>query len=96
MQQTTPNISESFQQALNELYLWVKAGCPPHKDFDCCAGICSNLSFVSDYESTEINSMLFGENEYPFNTCWQEYKSENNKFTNPKRLVWLKEHQTVE
>lgn len=95
MQQTTPHIPEDLQQAINELYLWVKEGCPDHKDFDCCAGICSNVSwFLGD--SAEVAPLLFGDNEYPFNTCWQEYNSESNKFTNPKRLAWLQEHQTVE
>lgn len=96
MQQTTTHIPDDLQQAINEIYMWVKEGYPKHDYFDTYIGLCSNLSFVSDYESTEINSMLFGENEYPFNSKPGNYHEEDNKYTNPKRLTWLQKHQTVE
>ena len=97
MQQTTPHIPEDIQQALNQIYLWVKDGCPEHDLLDTCAGICSNISWVLNYEydCAEVNEMLFGEDETPFNADGRDYNKELNKFTNPKRLAWLQEHQTV-
>lgn len=95
MQQTTTYIPDDLQQAINEIYLWVKDGCPEHNYLDACAGICSNVSWISCYESGEVNELLFGDNEYPFDGDRFSYNTCTNKYTNPKRLAWLKEHQTV-
>lgn len=96
MQQTTTHIPDDLQQAINEIYLWVKDGCPEHKYLYVCAGICSNVSWISSYNSNEVNELLFGDNEYPFDGDWFSYRTCANKFTNPKRLAWLQELQTVE
>lgn len=96
MQQTIAYIPDDLQQAINKIYLWVKDGCPAHSYLDTCVGICSNVSWISCYESSEVNELLFGDNEYPFDDDWFSYNACTNKFTNPKRLAWLQEHQTVE
>lgn len=96
MQQTTTHIPDELQQAINEIYLWVKAGCPEHKYLDTCAGICSNVCWISSYGSIEVSELLFGDNEYPFDGDWFSYNACTNKYTNQKRLAWLKEYQTVE
>lgn len=95
MQQTTTHIQDDLQEAINEIYLWVKDGCPAHSCLDTCVGICSNVSWISCYESGEVNELLFGEDEYPFNNENLKYFEEDNKFTNHKRLAWLLKHQTV-
>ena len=63
MQQTTTYIPDDLQQTINEIYLWVKDGCPRHTDLNTCAGICSNVSWISSYGSIEVNELLFGDNE---------------------------------
>ena len=93
MQQDSP---DALQQAINEIYLWAKAGCPPHKCLTAVAGICSNLGWLTGYRPSAIGELFFGEDEYPFNGDWLDYGNETNKFTNPQRLAWLKTHQTVE
>ena len=96
MQQTTTHIPDDLQQAINEIYLWVKEGYPEHKDFYIGVGLCSNIDWVTKWCSVDINKYFFGEDEYPFNTNYLEYNAELNKYTNPKRLAWLQKHQTVE
>lgn len=96
MQQTIPYIPDDLQQVINEIYLWIKDGCPRHKYFDTCAGICSNIAWITKWEAVEVNEYFFGENEYPFNSGWFEYNNEQNKYTNLKRLAWLQKHQAVE
>ena len=93
MQQNFPH---DLQQAINEVYLWVKAGCPSHEYLTAVAGICPNIVWLTDYELNEICELLFGENRYPFNTGVYDYVTEANKFDNPKRLAWLNANQTVE
>lgn len=90
------NFLNDLQQAINEIYLWVKAGCPPHKYLHAEAGLCANISWLMGYKQGEACKLLFGENRYPFNSGRLDYLDETNKFTNPKRLAWLKAHQTVE
>lgn len=96
MQQASPHIPDDLQQAINEIYLWVKDGCPQHKYFSTDAGLCSNIGWVTKRYSVDINTYFFGEDEYPFDGDWFSYNACTNKYTNPKRLAWLKEHQTVE
>lgn len=85
-----------LQQGINEVYLWVKAGCPEHKYLDTQAGICTNLGWLTGYSPSTISALLFGNDEYPFNGGRHDYSNETNKFANPQRLAWVKEHQTVE
>lgn len=95
MQQTTCT-PDDFQQAINKIYLWVKNGCPEHDYFDVYFGLCTNIMFAANCGCGDISYILFKGNEYPFNDNPSDYFNEDNKYTNPKRLAWLKEHQTVE
>lgn len=90
------NFPIDLQQAINEVYLWVKAGCPLNVYLFAEAGICANVSWISSYEQGEVGELLFGETEYPFNADCHDYSREANKFANPQRLAWLNANQTVE
>lgn len=93
MQQNFPH---DLQQAINEVYLWVKAGCTQHEYLHEGAGICANISWISGYTQEEVCDLLFGENKYPFNTGQDDYITEFDKFANPQRLAWLNANQTAE
>ena len=92
------NFPDDLQQAINEVYLWVKAGCTQHEYLHAGARICANISWISGYEQEqeEVCGLLFGENKYPFNNGVHDYINETNKFANLKRLAWLNSHQTAE
>lgn len=97
MQQTAPHTPEEIQQAINEIYLWVKDGCPEHETLKKHYGLCWNISGLSCSLYEEIPVLFWKGKKYPFNHGSEDqFFDEQNKFTNPKRLAWLQEHQTVE
>lgn len=106
MQQTTPHIpndlpktktfSPDLQQAINQIYLWVKDGCSEVSYFSKGSGLCFNIAGITNLASDEVNNTLWKNQEFPFDGSWFAYSACKNKYTNPKRLAWLQEHQTVE
>ena len=93
-----------IKEFCNDLLEWINEGCPtinPY-NFSQRAGVCTlyrwwalkkhpNDVFVSlfslhTFEGTTTDDV------YPFNLDEADYEKEQNKYTNPARLNWIKEH----
>ena len=103
----SPIQSINMNRFYKDLSTWIDQGCPTSNEwyFDTICGICGNLLIwgsIKDLSSQEMNRILdelnaqflneYPESEYPFNSTPAAYVDEENKFTNPWRLAWIKEH----
>ena len=90
-----------------DLSTWIDQGCPISNEwrFDAICGICHNLTTWGiekglnnqeiDWILDELKTQLLHESldpTYPFDNNHANYIKEENKFTNPWRLAWIKEH----
>lgn len=103
----SPIQSINMHRFFKDLSTWIDQGCPIYNEwrFDTICGICGNLhmwGIRKDLSNEEIDRLLdelraqlineYLDPEYPFNSTPAAYVYEENKFTNPWRLEWIKEH----
>ena len=91
--------SPELTQFYNDLWNWIQAGTPMPNEFNFKPhiGLCYNAYNRSLNLQLELKDQLFeelGDTAYPFNSPKQNYCEEANKYTNPKRLNWIKSHLT--
>lgn len=89
--------SPELTQFYRDLWKWIQAGTPIPNEFNFkpYIGICSNAYNRSLNLYLELKDQLFeelGDTVFPFDFSKQNYYGEANKYTNPKRLNWIKSH----
>lgn len=100
-------MSPLLQDFYNEMYRIICDDSYRPEWFDCEHGLCWNLwkylkSVGADFQTLSIidfeltNSFLASGlcSEYPFNRCIVDFEKEN-KYTNPKRLAWIRQHASI-
>ena len=87
------------RQFYRDIQKWIKEGCPEHRIFLPTIGICSNYAdWCIFYNRTKYNmgdqfiKKGYHSAAYPFNSTLTDFLGEQNKYTNPKRLNWIKFH----
>ena len=87
-----------------DLLTWINEGCPEDNiyNFKVSKGLCSSFlewtrkNYPKDIFTLGEFSDPFAkeglDRAYPFNPGLREYIHEQNKYTNPARLNWIKEH----
>lgn len=89
--------SPELTQFYNDLWNWIQAGTPILNEFDFrpSIGLCSNAYIRSRNLHLELGNQLraeLGDTVSPFNFLQQDYWEEANKYSNPRRLNWIKSH----
>lgn len=104
-------MSPLLQDFYNEMYRIISDDCYRPEWFDCELGLCTNFEVfyciawpteLSVFEQRVLDSEL-GEqfekaglnSDIPFNSNLDEYFSEKYKYTNPKRLAWIRQHTNI-
>ena len=103
----SPIQSINMHRFYKDLSTWIDQGYPTYNEwrFSPNIGICGNLyiwgierdlrdqeivQLLDEFKAQILNKHL--DPEYPFNGIPPAYVNEENKFTNPRRLAWIKEH----
>lgn len=97
--------SETLTKFYQEIQQWIDGGFKEHHSFDKEYGICTNLRHwlwgtvscpdtrgSARQELTDQLKSVFGDTAYPFDFPELSYWDKRNKYTNEKRLRWIKEH----
>lgn len=98
-------ISPSLQAFYREVQAWVDEGCPDRVDLMSVVGLCGNLSnwLAKQGLPNDAIDLIYQEQsrlfeaaglapDYPFNEDDCDYDLEINKYRQPARLAWIKEH----
>ena len=87
-----------------DLLTWINEGCPEYNtyNFETYSGLCTSFKkwilktypddvfWLDEFTYTFVKEGL--DRAYPFNPSCKEYINKQNKYTNPARLNWIKEH----
>lgn len=97
--------SEALTKFYKEIQQWIDGGCKAHKAFYACGGLCLNLrqwwlcqqngSFKHFARLRNELSQQFLESGLDTYSPFDKddfYCFEENKYTNPARLQWIRDH----
>ena len=87
-----------------DLLTWINEGCPEYNtyNFQPHVGLCTSFKkwvlktypddvfWLDEFTYTFVKEGL--DRWQPFNQSYKEYINKQNKYTNPARLNWIKEH----
>ncbi len=89
--------SPELTQFYRDLWKWIQAGTPMPNEFNFrpYSGLCAHAYNRSLNLHFELGNQLraeLGNTATPFNFPEENYWEEANKYSNPKRLNWIKSH----
>lgn len=95
----------AFYQAIQK---WIDEGCPwENKFFSPKFGICANLLNCCEEMGNPFNWYVLREElftqftdarlneKFPFDESYDAFRFSFHKYTNPKRLDWIKQHAAI-
>ena len=93
-------MNQLLQEFIDDLNIWLDMGTPEHDVFNTEEGLCS--LFISYWITVEASGYWEGKNEmqkmfksnFPFNKDSNDFREEKNKYENPLRVAFVREHRS--